>query len=225
MSVATGTVLDLMGRVRTLRFHIEYGPEQLFITARERLNDMAGLSLEIPHAKARFGEREIPVEYLTDFQPGYWEVIAVETAVRTGRIVYMSLRRELESAKYLWIVIAYEHVITAWIDGSPRTRATNPLIVKNGPAWDAASAGQAQAKTQAQAEWEGVWLRRARAQEVLTALANSPVRPNGERLEQAAQLVLAGATWTEAANAAGWVTSRSLKAAIKRILRAAQTQR
>lgn len=86
-----------MGNVRTRRFHTKYGPAPLFDRARQQLRDLVGLSLSIPHAKARFVERQIPLEYLTDFQPDDWELITVETAVRTGRITYMSLRRRLGS--------------------------------------------------------------------------------------------------------------------------------
>lgn len=143
-----------MTRVRTLTFHIEYGPEPLFDKAREQLKDLAGLGLEIPHAKSRFDERGIPLQYLTDFQPERWEVITVETAVRTGRITYMSLRRRLESKKYLWIVLAFEHVITAWMTESPSNRATNPLIVKDGPAWNAAAVGREPIRTHVMAESE-----------------------------------------------------------------------
>jgi hypothetical protein len=84
------------------------------------------------------------MEHLTDFQPDDWELMTVDTAVRTNRITYMSLRRKLEARQYLWIVLAFEHVITAWVSERPGDRATNPLIVKEGPAWDAVAAGYTQ---------------------------------------------------------------------------------
>jgi len=209
-----------MAKVRTLRFHTEYGPAPLFDKAREQLNDLAGLSLETPHAKSRFDERGIPLQYLTDFQPERWEVITVETAVRTGRIIYMSLQRKLESKKYLWIVLAFEHVITAWITESPSNRATNPLIVKGGPAWDAAAEGREPIRTHAMVEWEEAYARRVRAHRILTALATLPERPSGDRLAHAARFVLAGGTWNEAAVGAGWSTREGMDAAVARLLRA-----
>lgn len=211
-----------MGKVRTFVFHAEYGPMPLFEKARGQLEDLAGLSMENPHAKARFAERGIPVEHLADFRPARWEVITVETAVRTGRITYMSLRRKIKSDAYLWIVLAFEHVITAWITGSPRTRATNPLIVKNGPAWDAAAAGQDPKATGAVAEWDQERTRRARAQQILTALVTLPERPSRDRIAYAARLVLAGDNWSDAAAAAGWENRHTMDNAIRRLLRAAK---
>ncbi|OBH47313.1 hypothetical protein [Mycobacterium mantenii] len=209
-----------MTKVRTVRFHTEYGPAQLFDKAREQLKDLVGLSLEIPHAKARFEERGIPLEYLTDFRPECWEVITVETAVRTGRIIYMSLQRKLEGKKYLWIVLAFEQVITALITESPSNRATNPLIVKDGPAWDAAAEGREPTSTHAMAEWEEAYARRVRAHRILAALATVPERASGDRLAHAARFVLAGGTWSQAAVGAGWATREGMDAAIARLLRA-----
>jgi hypothetical protein len=209
-----------MTQVRTLRFHTDYGPAPLFGKAREQLNLLAGLNLEIPHAQARFDERGVPKQYLTDFQPECWEVITVETAVRTGRITYMSLRRKIESTEYLWIVLASEHVITAWVTERPSNRATHPLIVKDGPAWDAAAQGREPAVTGAMAEWGDAYARRVRAQQVLAALATVPERPSGDRLAEAARLVLEGRTWNEAAVEAGWDSRRPVDAAIARLLRA-----
>jgi hypothetical protein len=209
-----------MTRVPTLRFHTEYGPAPLFAKAREELKGLAGLNLEIPHAQARFDEREVPLNYLTDFQPECWEVVVVETAMRTGRITYMSLRRKLESDEYLWIVVAYEHVITAWMTRRPSNRAAHPLIVEDGPAWDAAAQGLEPAITGAMTEWAGAYARRVRAHRVLAALATAPERPSGDRLAQAARLVLEGHTWNEAAVEAGWDSRKPVDAAIARLLRA-----
>jgi hypothetical protein len=209
-----------MTNVRTLRFHTKYGPAPLFDKARAQLKDLAGLSLEIPHTKSRFEERGIPLQYLTDFQPERWAVITVETAVRTGRITYMSLQRKLESKKYLWIVLAFEQVITAWMTESPRNRGTNPLIVKDGPAWDAFAEGRELMRTQALAEWEEAYARLVRAQRILTALDTLPERPSGDRLAHAAKLVLAGGTWSEAAVGAGWASRKGMDATIARLLRA-----
>lgn len=167
-----------MTKVRTLRFHTEHGPEPLFDKAREQLNELAGLNLEIPHAQSRFDEREIPLHYLTDFQSECWEVISVETATRTVRITYMSLRRKIDSGEFLWIVMAYEHVITAWVTERPSTRATNPLIVKDGPAWDAAAEGLEPVMTRAMAKWQAAYVRRARAQQILTARALRAAKRN-----------------------------------------------
>jgi hypothetical protein len=210
-----------MGNVRTLKFHTKYGPAPLFDKARGELKELAGLNLEIPHAKSRFDEREIPLRHLTDLQPDRWEVMTVETALRTGRITYMSLRRNLGSGEYLWIVLAYEHVMTAWITRSAKIRAADPLIVRDGPAWDAAAAGRDPKRTAAIAEWEQGRARRLRARRVLIALVTSPARPSGIRLANAARLVLAGETWNDAAAAAGWASTASMDAAIKRLLRAA----
>ncbi|WP_018601005.1 hypothetical protein [Mycobacterium sp. 155] len=209
-----------MTQVRTLRFHTEHGPAPLFDKAREQLKGLAGLNLEIPHAQSRFDEREIPRQYLTDFQPELWEVVTVETAVRTGRIVYMSLRRKLDPEKYLWIVLASEHVITAWVRERPSTRAAHPLIVKDGPAWDAAAEGREPAITGAMAEWADAYARRVRAHRVLVALAATPERPSGDRLAHAAERVLSGSTWNEAAATAGWAGRAGMDAAIARLLRA-----
>lgn len=209
-----------MTQVRTLRFHIEYGPTPLFDKAREQLKGLAGLNLEIPHARSRFGEREVPLQHLTDFQPECWEVVVVETAVRTGRITYMSLRRKLESNDYLWIVLTSEHVITAWVTRRPSNRAAHPLVVKDGPAWDAAAEGQEPVITGAMVEWADAYARRVRAHRVLAALATAPERPNGDRLAQAARLVLEGRSWNEAAVEAGWDSRRPVDAAIARLLRA-----
>ncbi|BBY67234.1 hypothetical protein [Mycolicibacterium helvum] len=214
-----------MTRIRTLRFHSKHGPELLFDTAREQLKALAGLSLEIPHAKSRFTEREIPLEYLSYFQPEHWELVTVETALRTGRITYMSLRRKLESNKYLWIVLAFEHVITAWITDSPSNRASNPLIVNDGPVWDALAEGLEPKKTQAMSEWEHAYVRRARGHQILTALATLPQRPNRDRLAHAAQLAIAGSTWNEAAAAAGFASRKGLDATVARLLRATKRSR
>lgn len=209
-----------MTQVRTLRFHTKYGPAPLFDKAREQLRNLAGLNVEIPHAQARFDERGVPKQYLTDFEPECWELIVVETAVRTGRITYMSLRREIESKEYLWIVLASEHVITAWVTARPSNRATHPLIVKDGPAWDEAAEGREPAVTGAMAEWANAYARRVRAQQVLAALATVPERASGDRLACAARLALEGRTWNEAAAEAGWVSRSGLDAAIVRLFRA-----
>lgn len=207
-----------MTNVRTLRFHTKYGPTPLFDKARQQLTELAGLSLEIPHAKSRFEERGIPMEHLTDFQPEDWEVMTVETNVRTGRITYMSLRRSLESRKYLWIVLAFEHVITAWIRDTPRSRVTGQLIVKDGPAWDAAARGEEPIRTQAVAEWAAVQARSVRARDVLAALDALAEHPSGDRLRHAANLVLAGSTWKRASIESGWASPQELDTAIGRLL-------
>jgi hypothetical protein len=209
-----------MAKIRTLRFHTAYGPSQLFDRAGGQVKDLAGLSLDIPHAKSRFEERGIPLEYLTDFQPELWEVITVDTAMRTGRIAYIALKRELEAQQYLWIVLAFEHVITAWITESSSDRATNPLIVKDGPAWDAAAEGREPPRTHAMVEWEQAYARRVRAHRILTALATVPERPSGDRLANAAKSILAGGNWSEAAAETGWATRDSMDAAIARLFRA-----
>lgn len=209
-----------MTQVRTLRFHTEHGPTPLFDKAREQLRGLSGLSLEIPHAQARFGERGVPQQYLTDFKPECWEVVTVETAVRTGSIAYMSLRRKIQSTQYLWIVLASEHVITAWVTERPSNRATHPLIVKDGPAWDEAAQGREPAVTGTMSEWGDAYARRVRAQQVLSDLAAAPERPNGDRLARAARLVLEGRTWNEAAAEAGWASRSGLDAKIARLLRA-----
>lgn len=214
-----------MGKVRTLRFHTKYGPAKLFDKAREELKHLAVLNLDIPHAKSRFEEREIPLRHLTNFRPDRWEVVTVETAVSTGRITYMSLRRKLVSGDYLWIVLAFENVLTAWITHSSNTRTADPLIVKDGPAWDAAAAGQDPKRTAAVAEWEQACARRVRARRVLTALVAVPARPSGSRLAVAARLVLAGDSWNGAAAATGWASPASLDAAIVRLFRAAKRSR
>lgn len=214
-----------MTKVRTLRFHIKYGPAPLFDKAREQLKDLAGLSLSIPHARTRFDERGIPLQHLTDFQPDDWELITVETAVRTGRTTYMSLRRELQSKEYLWIVLAVEHVITAWVTESFSDRATNPLIVRDGPAWDAAAEGREPKWTQAAAEWTAARDRRVRAQRILAALAVFPEHPSADKFAHAARLVDAGSTWNEAAVAAGWSSRGGMDAAIKRLFRAIERSR
>ncbi|MGE2835808.1 hypothetical protein [Mycobacterium sp. SMC-4] len=183
------------------------------------------MSLEIPHAKTRLDEREIPLEYLSDFRPEQWELITVETALRTGGIAYMSLRRELEPKRYLWIVLALEHLITAWITDRARNRATSPLIVKDGPAWDAAAEGSEPKRTKAMLEWEQTYIRLARAHQILVALAALPPRPNGDRLAHAAQLAISGSTWTEAAAAAGFASRKSLDATAARVLRSAKRSR
>lgn len=209
-----------MTHVRTLRFHTEFGPAPLFDKAREQLKRLAGLNLEIPHAQARFDEREVPLQHLTDFQPECWEVVVVETATRTGRITYMSLRRKLESGEYLWIVLAHEHVITGWVTRRPSNRAAHPLNVTDGPAWDAAADGKEPAVTGAMAQWADAYARRVRAHRVLAALAAVPERPSGDRLAQAAGLVLEGRSWNEAAVEVGWESRAGLDAAITRLLRA-----
>lgn len=211
-----------MTQVRTFRFHVKYGPAPLFDKGREQLKDLAGLSLEIPHAKHRFDERGVPMQYLTDFQPEDWELITVETAMQTGQITYMSLRRELESGEYLWIVLAAEYVITAWVSDRPGNRATNPLIVKDGPAWDAAAEGGEPPRTRAMTECHKAYARLVRAHELLTTLATLPERPNGERLAHAARSVVAGSSWAEAANEGGWASRKGLDNAITRVLRAAR---
>lgn len=212
-----------MTNVRTLRFHAEHGPAALFERAYHQLGELTGLGLEIPHARIRFDEREIPIAYLSDFRPQHWEVITVDTAVRTGRITYMSLRRKLESDRYLWIVLAYEHVITAWITESSASRATSPLIVKDGPAWDVAAQGRDPKWTPAMAEWEQTYARRVRAHQILTTLDSSPPeRPSGDRLAQAARIALGGGTWNDAAVGAGWSSRKPMDAAIARLFRAAK---
>lgn len=214
-----------MTRIRTtLRFHCKHGAPLLFDIACEQLKALTGLNLEILHAKTRFEEREIPLEYMSDFQPEHWELITVETALRTGRIAYTSLRRKLESKEYLWIVLTFEHVITAWITDSASNRATNPLIVKDGPVWDAAAEVLEPKKTKAMFEWEEAYVRRARGHQILTALAGLPKRPNGDRLADAARLTIAGSTWSEAAAATGF-TRESLDATAARVLRAAKRSR
>lgn len=207
-----------MAKIPTLRFHVKYGPAPLFDKARLQLKALAGLDLEIPHALTRFQERGIPLEYLADFQPELWDLVTVETNARSGRITYMSLQRRLESKRYLWIVLAFEHVITAWIADTNSNRATNPLIVRDGPAWDAAEEGRRPRRTQAVAEWEPVHARQVRARRILIALARQPECPSSDRLEQAARIVLAGGTWDAAAVESGWTSHNDLDAAIAQLL-------
>ncbi|SKT79373.1 hypothetical protein [Mycobacteroides abscessus] len=214
-----------MAKIPTLRFHVKYGPAPLFDKARLQLKALAGLDLEIPHALSRFEERGIPLEYLAGFQPGLWDLVTVETNLRSGRITYMSLQRRLESKRYLWIVLAFEHVITAWIADTNSNRATNPLIVRDGPAWDAAAEGRRPKWTQAVAEWEPVHARQVRARRTLIALAHQPECPSGDRLDEAARLVLAGATWDEAAVGAGWPAHDDMDGAIERLLQTVKPSR
>lgn len=213
-----------MAKIPTLRFHVKYGPAPLFDKARAQLKALAGLDLEMPHALSRFEERGIPLEYLADFQPDLWDLVTVETNVRSGRITYMSLQRRLESKRYLWIVLAFEHVITAWIADTNSNRATNPLIVRDGPAWEVAAEGRRPKRTQAVAKWEPVHASQVRARRMLIALAHQPECPSGDRLEQCARTVLAGGTWDEAAIGAGWASRESMDAAISHLLQGFPTR-
>ena len=95
-----------------------------------------GLNLTIPHFQQRTFDRDIPTVLLESFLPEEWEIVKVDTTLRGGKIRYMALRRPLvRGTSWLWIVLAYEHVITAWIRRTGDTDHDDPAVVRSGTRW------------------------------------------------------------------------------------------
>jgi hypothetical protein len=123
-------------RLPTCRFHWYYGPNALFVQARQQLRALEGttLALDVKHARERIQERRVPVDQLLNFQPDEWDIVSVDVSKKGGRIRYLAIRKQLTARKYLWLVLAHNQVITAWVR-SGRHVPTNVGTVTDGPRW------------------------------------------------------------------------------------------
>lgn len=87
----------------TARFHVEFGPESLFVRVRFKMGNVHKLYLDGKHFKQRLDERAIPddiVHTLCDFDINSWVLRTAEVRTDRGKFVNSSWERTLHGHRF-----------------------------------------------------------------------------------------------------------------------------
>ena len=87
----------------TARFHVEFGPESLFVRVRFKMGNVHKLYLDGKHFKQRLDDRAIPddiVHALCDFDINSWVLRTAEVRTDRGKFVNSTWERALYGHRY-----------------------------------------------------------------------------------------------------------------------------
>ena len=105
--------IGIMGtRFQKLRFHIDFGPKELFDRVSFKMSDVSCVKTT-EHFLKRASERNIPKEILGDlehFNTNDWKLKTAEVRADTGKFVNSTWEKECNSQKY-WITIGFGNVL------------------------------------------------------------------------------------------------------------------
>ncbi|CAL9637248.1 hypothetical protein SUDANB15_06221 [Streptomyces sp. enrichment culture] len=119
-------------RFQTARFHVESGPDSLFTRVRHVLGEPVRLRAHGTHVTERLEQRGAPLETLTRFDPGSWELVSAEVRTDTGKWVKSTWRVRADE-RFWWVVVGLGNALVTVIDVDPRRRGTGEGIVTGGP--------------------------------------------------------------------------------------------
>lgn len=119
-------------RFETARFHVESGPESLFVRVRHILREPVRLAAHGGHVTERIRQREAPVEELVSFDPTSWDLVSAEVCTDTGRWVKSTWRVRADGRDW-WVVVGLGNALVTVIDVDPWRRGRGQDVVVEGP--------------------------------------------------------------------------------------------
>lgn len=119
-------------RFETARFHVESGPDSLFVRVRHILREPVRLTARGGHVVERAGQRDAPVEELVCFDPGGWELVSAEVRTDTGKWVKSTWRVRADGRDW-WVVVGLGNALVTVIDVDPWRRGRGQGVVVEGP--------------------------------------------------------------------------------------------
>ncbi|MDH6465048.1 hypothetical protein M2302_005249 [Micromonospora sp. A200] len=120
------------------RFHVQTGPEPLFVRVRQVFTDPRQLRLHGSHLRERTAGRDAPIDDLKRFESDAWELMLVEARTDTGRFVSTTWRRSYPDADW-WVVVGFGDTVRTLYRASPGKSGRGDGIVIGGPLWDLAN--------------------------------------------------------------------------------------
>ncbi|MEU4088810.1 hypothetical protein [Streptomyces aureus] len=119
-------------RFETARFHVQSGPDSLFVRVRHILRDPVRLTARGGHVVERMRQREAPVEELLLLDPRTWDLVSAEVRTDTGKWVKATWRVRADGRDW-WVVVGLGNALVTVIDVDPWRRGRGPDIVADGP--------------------------------------------------------------------------------------------
>ncbi|MFE2302609.1 hypothetical protein ACFXAW_30990 [Streptomyces sp. NPDC059445] len=119
-------------RFETARFHVESGPESLFVRVRHILREPVRLAARGGHVTERIRQRDAPVEELVSFDPTSWDLVSAEVRTDTGRWVKSTWRVRADGRDW-WVVVGLGDALVTVIDVDPWRRGRGQDVVVEGP--------------------------------------------------------------------------------------------
>ena len=119
----------------TARFHVEFGPQSLFVRVRFKMRNVHKLYLDGNHFKQRLDEREIPddiVQALCDFNINSWVLQTAEVRTDRGKFVNSTWERTLYGHRYQ-VTIGIGSYVKAIVD---RTSSGVDKCIRGGELYD-----------------------------------------------------------------------------------------
>lgn len=122
-------------RFEKCRFHIDFGPAELFARVHQKMDCVSSVSLHGKHFKTRLDERQIPAEVIADvknFRSSDWNLVEAEVRADSGKFVNSSWEKEYDGIKYR-VVIGFGNVAETIIRKNGRGTGK---AVKEGPLYE-----------------------------------------------------------------------------------------
>ncbi len=120
-------------RFQKARFHAATGPRSLFDRVRFKMSGKRTLRVHAPHLAGRAAERAAPLEAISTFDAGEWELVTVEVREDTCKFVNSAWTREIDGQRW-WVVIGLNDTVETVIDTDKR--GLGDAIVTGGELFD-----------------------------------------------------------------------------------------
>ncbi|MEU9137369.1 hypothetical protein AB0D33_15605 [Streptomyces sp. NPDC048404] len=119
-------------RFETARFHVESGPDSLFVRVRHILREPVRLTARGGHVTERISQRDAPVEELLRLDPQSRELVSAEVRTDTGKWVKSTWRVRADGRDW-WVVVGLGNALVTVIDVDPWRRGRGQDVVVEGP--------------------------------------------------------------------------------------------
>ena len=123
----------MVTRFQKARFHVAIGPQSLFNRVRDIISGKRKLRIHARHLADRAAERAAPLEAISAFDAGEWELVTVEVRTDTCKFVNSAWTREIDGRRW-WIVIGLHDTIETVIETNKR--GLGDSIVTGGDLYD-----------------------------------------------------------------------------------------
>lgn len=120
---------------KTARFHVNYGPAELFERVRKVMGRKTTLSVNSDHAQEMIDEREPPIELLRSFNADNWELMLAETRVDNGKFQSTTWRRTVEDVEW-WLTIGLHDAVVTIYPANEGKVGAGAQIVTEGPVYE-----------------------------------------------------------------------------------------
>lgn len=118
-------------RFQASRFHVESCPDSLFARVRHILSEPVLLKAQGAHVTVRLGQRGAPLDTVTRFDPGTWQLVSAEARTDTGKWVKSTWRVRADGRSW-WVVVGLGNALVTVFDVDPRRRGRGDGIVTGG---------------------------------------------------------------------------------------------